>query len=128
AEWEPAIADGSRAGRCAAAEKSRAAWEKVLAEEADAFAEVLLTTLEPNQQEIEHHFRLEGQRRFRNLMATYLRLLTGVQYAGSRLRDRMSIIGGPSRSAAPATWDLAGFTHECLGGAGERGLGQRTRA
>ena len=61
-------------------------------------------------------------------MAAYLRLLTGVQYAGSRLRDKMSIIGGPSRSPAPTTWDLAGFTHECIRVAGERSLDQRTRA
>ncbi|HEX4591331.1 MAG TPA: GTPase, partial [Gemmataceae bacterium] len=57
-----------------AARRTREAWEKILAAEADTFADVLLTTLDPNQQEIEHHFRLEGQRRFRGLMAGYLSL------------------------------------------------------
>src|SRR5256884_9909167 len=40
----------------------------------------------------------------------------------------MSIIGGSSRSSAPTTWDLAGFTHECIRVAGDRSLDQRTRA
>jgi hypothetical protein len=53
------------------AEQTREAWEKILSEEAENFSEVLLSTLDPNQHEIEHHFRLEGQRRFRNLMAGY---------------------------------------------------------
>src|SRR5439155_3131487 len=66
--------------------------------------------------------------RFRNLMATYLRLLTGVQYAGSRLRDKVSFVRGPARAAAPATWDLVGFTHECIRVAGDRSLDQRTVA
>src|SRR5262245_35548137 len=128
AQCEQALTEACPPEVATAAEKTRAAWEAVLNDEADAFAEVLLTTLEPNQQEIEHHFRLEGQQRFRGLMAAYLRLLTGVQYAGSRLRDKMSIISGPSRSPAPTTWDLAGFTHECIRVAGDRSLDQRVQA
>ncbi|HTK74698.1 MAG TPA: GTPase domain-containing protein [Gemmataceae bacterium] len=128
AQCDQALAEACPPELGTAAEQTRAAWEAVLNDEADAFAEVLLTTLEPNQQEIEHHFRLEGQQRFRGLMAAYLRLLTGVQYAGSRLRDKMSIIGGPSRSPAPTTWDLAGFTHECIRVAGDRSLDQRVQA
>jgi hypothetical protein len=112
----------------AEAEKVRAAWDATLAEEAGEFAEVMLTTLEPNQQEIEHHFRLEGQRRFRNLMAAYLRLLTGVQYAGSKLRDRVPFLGSSSAVQAPSTWNLSGFTHECIRAAGERSLDQRVAA
>jgi hypothetical protein len=128
AQCEQALAEACPPEVGAAAEKTRTAWEAELNDEAGAFAQVLLTTLEPNQQEIEHHFRLEGQRRFRGPMAAYLRLLAGVQHAGSRLRDKMSIIGGPSRSSAPTTWDLAGFTHECIRVAGDRSLDQRVQA
>ncbi len=110
-----------------AAALTRAAWEKVLAAEAGTFADVLLTTLDPNQQEIEHHFRLEGQRRFRGLMAGYLSLLTRVQYAGSRLRSKVPFVGG-SAQQTPAAVNLAGFTHECIRAAGERSLDQRQRA
>jgi hypothetical protein len=110
-----------------AAARSRTAWEAVLAEEADNYADVLLTTLDPNQHEIEHHFRLEGQRRFRNLMAGYLALLTRVQYAGSRLRSRVPFVGLPG-DQAPAALDLSGFTRECIRVAGERSLDQRQRA
>ena len=109
------------------AEHTRTAWDKTLAEEADNFAEVLLATLDPNQHEIEHHFRLEGQRRFRNLMAGYLALLTRVQYAGSRLRSRVPFVGR-SEAQPPAAVNLAGFTHECIRVAGERSLDQRLRA
>jgi hypothetical protein len=110
-----------------AAQHTRQAWEKVLAGEADNFAEVLLTTLDPNQHEIEHHFRLEGQRRFRNLMAGYLALLTRVQYAGSRLRSRVPFAGRAEQQPTAAV-NLAGFTHECIRVAGERSLDQRLKA
>ena len=102
-------------------------WERALAAEADTFADVLLTTLDPNQQEIEHHFRLEGQRRFRGLMAGYLSLLTRVQYAGSRLRSKVPFVGGVGQQT-PAAVNLASFTHECIRVAGERSLDQRQRA
>jgi hypothetical protein len=110
-----------------AAAHTREAWEKILGEEADNFADVLLTTLDPNQHEIEHHFRLEGQRRFRNLMAGYLALLTRVQYAGSRLRSRVPFVGRSDQQPTAAV-DLSGFTHECIRVAGERSLDQRQRA
>src|SRR5205823_12717163 len=71
------------------AEKVKAAWEKTLAEEADVQADVLVGTLEPYQTEVEHHFSVEDQARFRGLMAAYLRLTTRLRYAGSGLRDRM---------------------------------------
>ncbi len=111
-----------------AAEHTRNAWDKVLAEEASSFSEVLLTTLEPNQHEIEHHFRLEGQRRFRNLMAGYLALLTRLQYAGSKLRERIPFAGKSDAIPTAGTWDLAGFTHEAIRVASERSLDQRMQA
>ncbi|MFO0809563.1 MAG: GTPase [Gemmataceae bacterium] len=109
------------------AEHTRDAWVKVLSEESTNFADVLLTTLEPSSHEIEHHFRLEGQRRFRNLMAGYLAILTRVQYAGSKLRERIPF--APKADVpATSTWNLAGFTHECIRVASERSLDQRTQA
>jgi hypothetical protein len=109
------------------AEHTRVAWERVLAQEGQTFADILLATLDPNQQEIEHHFRLEGQRRFRGLMAGYLSLLTRLQYAGSRLRSKVPFAGGAGQQP-PAAVNLAGFTHECIRVAGERSLDRRQRA
>ena len=79
-----AIATASGASRLAAASppdlteaatRTRKAWAGPLAEEAAATTEVLLNTLEPYQAEIEHHFTVEGQRRFRGIMGGYLRLV-----------------------------------------------------
>lgn len=109
-----------------AAAETRQWWEMVLAEEADTFSDILLATLDPNQQEIEHHFRLEGQRRFRGLMAGYLSLLTRIQYAGSRLRSKVPFAGGAAQP--PAAVNLSSFTHECIRVAGARSLDQRQRA
>jgi hypothetical protein len=111
----------------AVAIRTRDAWETVLRTEAGAFSDVLLTTLDPNQREIEHHFRLEGQRRFRGLMAVYLSLLTRVQYAGSRLRSKVSFGVGVGRQQE-ATVNLAQFTHDCIRAAGQRGLDHRQKA
>jgi len=96
------------------AARTQSAWERILGEEAGANAEVLLNTLEPYQREIEHHFALEGQRRFRGLMAGYLHLFTRMKYAGSSLRDRIPFIPR-SRAAVvtPSTWDLSTFTRAC---------------
>lgn len=109
-----------------AAKYTADAWSETLDKESEAFADVLLTALDPNQHEIEHHFRLEGQRRFRNLMAAYLSLATRVQYVGSRLRGRVPFVGGGNPQRASV--NLAGFTHECIRLAGERSLDQRHKA
>src|SRR5207253_1821846 len=65
------------------AAQTRSSWERILGEEAAATVEVLLNTLEPYQREIEHHFALEGQRRFRGPMAGYLHLFTRAKYVRS---------------------------------------------
>src|SRR5262245_20070883 len=108
------------------AAQTTAAWEPMLDAEAETFADVLLTALDPNQQEIEQHFRLEGQRRFRNLMAGYLSLITRFQYVGARFRSRVPFIGGSTPQKAAV--NLAGFTHDCVRLAGERSLDQRHQA
>src|SRR5207237_7957856 len=47
-----------------AAEKTRDEWRRLIAEQANTTAEILINTLEPHQREIEQHFALEGHRRF----------------------------------------------------------------
>ncbi len=109
--------------------KTREAWEHILVEEAASTTEILLNTLEPYQREIEHHFAIEGQRRFHGLMAGYLHLLTRAKYFGSTLRDRLPFLTRPSQSVqTPAAWDLAAFTRNCSAAAGDRHLDARARA
>ncbi len=112
-----------------AAARVREAWDKMLAEEAGDDAEVLVNTLEPYQREIEHHFSMEGQRRFHGLMALYLRLFTRTRYVGSSLRDRVRFLPRPAQAVeTPAAWDLYAFTASCSSAAGERHLDARNRA
>jgi energy-coupling factor transporter ATP-binding protein EcfA2 len=109
--------------------QTKPAWERLLAEESRACANVLLNTLEPYQREIEHHFARESQRRFRGLMATYLHAVTRVKYVGSTLRDRISLLPKPSQTVeTPPAWDLAAFTSACSNVAGERHLDSRAKA
>jgi len=111
------------------AERTRLAWFKPLAEEATTMTGVLLNTLEPYQREIELHFALEGQRRFRGPMGGYLSLVTRIQYAGSSLRDRFSIVprSRDTTSKAPP-WDLALFTRACSDSAATRQMDARVHA
>jgi hypothetical protein len=107
----------------------RDAWERVLDDEAEAQADVLVSTLEPYQNEVEHHFSVQGQQRFRGLMAGYLRLTTKLRYVGSTLRDRVPFtprLG--ARPDTPEAWDLTEFVQSCAHVAGERVLGQRMTA
>ncbi|GIW79222.1 MAG: hypothetical protein KatS3mg105_1029 [Gemmatales bacterium] len=109
--------------------RTRASWERLLENEAKATSEVLLNTLDPFQREIEHHFSLENQKRFRGLMAGYLNVVTRVKYAGNTLRDRLPFL--PRTSAKPeneTNWNLASFTRACTSIAGERHLDARGRA
>ncbi|MBN9521291.1 50S ribosome-binding GTPase [bacterium] len=113
-----------------AAAKVADAWERVLAEEAAVQAEVLVGALEPYQTEVEHHFSVEGQQRFRGLMAAYLRVTTMFRYAGSRIRDRHPITGRllGGRVETPVEWNLGSFVQDCAKAAGERVLDQRASA
>ena len=111
------------------ARKTRAAWLPMLSEEAEATVEVLLSTLDPYQREIEHHFAVEGQRRFRGIMAGYLHLVTRLKYLGSSLRDRLPFLPRSGRRVeTPTTWDVAAFTRSCTTVAGDRHLDARGRA
>jgi energy-coupling factor transporter ATP-binding protein EcfA2 len=111
------------------AERTRVAWEKDLAQEAATTAEVLIGTLDPYQREIEHHFALEGQRRFRGIMAWYLQLFTRAKYFGSTLRSHIPLLPR-SREAVDAqpAWDLLTFTRACSEAAASRMLDARGKA
>ena len=111
------------------AASTRSAWEKTLGEEAAATAGVLLNTLEPFQREIEHHFALEGQRRFHGLMAAYLHLFTRLRYVGSTLRSHIPFVPRRGESMqTPAAWDLAQFTRTTTEAAASRHLDARGKA
>ena len=113
-----------------ASARVRAAWAKPLAEQAAATGDVLVNTLEPFQREIEHHFALEGQRRFRGLMGWYLQLVTRARFVGSNLPTRIPFLPGKARPQehAPAAWDLARFTSAISEVASNRQLDARATA
>jgi hypothetical protein len=111
------------------AARTRSVWERILTEEAAATVEVLLNTLEPYQREIEQHFALEGQRRFRGPMAGYLHMFTRAKYVSSSLRDRIPFLPKPAQAVdTPPAWNLATFTRSCSSVAGDRHLDARGRA
>jgi energy-coupling factor transporter ATP-binding protein EcfA2 len=129
AQAEHAIAAVRPPDLSAEAEKVRAAWNRVLDREAEDQADVLVGTLEPYQNEVEHHFSVQGQQRFRGLMAAYLRVTTKLRYVSSTLRDRVPLaprLG--SHVQTPEAWDLAEFAQSCARVAGDRVLGQRMTA
>jgi hypothetical protein len=111
------------------AERTVKRWDRVLAEEAEVDADVLLNTLDPYRREIEHHFTVEGQRRFRGIMAGYLNLFTRAKYAGNALRDRIPFLPRAKDAVtAPAAWDLGTFTRACSDVAANRQLDARGKA
>src|SRR5262249_33476868 len=78
---------------------------------------------------IEHHFALEGQRRFHGLMAGYLRLFTRVKYVGSTLRVRVPFMPQVRQGEqAPPPSDLSMFTRACSEVAANRQLDARGKA
>ncbi len=111
------------------AARVRSAWELVLSAEAEQQAEVLVSTLEPYQQEVEHHFSVQGQQRFWGLMAGYLRITTKFRYFSTSLKDRIPF--APKLRGAistPDDWNLTEFVQSCSRTAAERVLTQRLSA
>jgi energy-coupling factor transporter ATP-binding protein EcfA2 len=110
----------------AQAEHTRASWERILREEANVYGDVLLSTLDPYQTEIEHHFSVEGQQKFRGFMAAYMRITTRVRYAGSLWRSRVPFLPKMmEEKQQPTNWNLTAFAHECTRVAGEKVLDKR---
>lgn len=107
-----------------------AQWKETLSHEARDMADVLVATLDPSHREIERHFAMEGQRRFRGLMAVFLRMATYVRYWGISLRKHMPkpLSTGLADAAENTTWDLASFSKSCADLATDRHLDVRLRA
>ncbi|HJT76154.1 MAG TPA: hypothetical protein VJ739_03040, partial [Gemmataceae bacterium] len=110
------------------AERTQAAWKRLVDDEARATADVLLNTLEPYQREIEHHFALRGQQRFHGIMAGYLHLFTRLKYVGSALRERVSLWPRGGTAEPQPAWDLGTFTRTCSDAAASRHLDARGKA
>ena len=107
---EEALQESSPPDLDAVAAKVRSAWQKPLAEEARSISDVLVNTLEPFQREIEHHFALEGQRRFHGLMAGYLYLVTRARYVGSNLSERIPFVSRAlPKKETVAAWNVSRF-------------------
>jgi hypothetical protein len=131
AHTEQALTEISPPDLTEVAARTRVAWEKPLAEEAEATTETLLNTLEPYQREIEHHFALQGQRRFSGMMAGYLSLVHRIRYVGSTLKDRMSVlprVGSRGEEIPGGGWDLSLFTRACSDAAANRQMDARGKA
>jgi hypothetical protein len=123
------LGDASPPDLTEAAVKTSAAWARHLADETTATTDVLLNTLEPYQREIEHHFALQGQQRFRGMMAWYLQIFTRAKYAGSSLTSHIPFLPrGGDRPDTPTAWDLAKFTRDCSEVATRRQLDARNKA
>ncbi|MBI2805068.1 MAG: 50S ribosome-binding GTPase [Planctomycetes bacterium] len=110
------------------AERIRSAWTRMLGDEAEGAASVLLNTLDPYQKEIEHHFATERQKHFTGLMAWYLHAFNRLRYTGSTLRDQIPFAGRSSAVRTPQEWDLARFTEACSAAASEQHLQSRLKA
>jgi energy-coupling factor transporter ATP-binding protein EcfA2 len=111
-----------------AAERVRVSWSRLLGDEAEADAAVLLNTLDPYQKEIEHHFASERQKHFSNLMGWYLHAFNKLRYTGSTLRDQLPFASRSASVRAPQDWDLARFTEACSAAASEQHLHSRLKA
>jgi hypothetical protein len=113
----------------AVAGQVRATWTEILAAEAKTDSQVLLNTLEPFQNEIEYHFATQRQRKFKNLMGTYLYWFNRFKYAGSSFRVQIPFLPklGPT-PAAEKEWNLSNFTQACSSAAAEQHLDSRNKA
>jgi hypothetical protein len=110
-------------------ERTRAAWSRLVGEEAAGTSHVLLNTLEPYQKEIEHHFARARQRHFTGIMALYLEGFNRLRYAGSTLRDSIPMIPkAQTRVETPREWDLDEFARACSAAASQQHLDSRLKA
>jgi hypothetical protein len=111
------------------ASRTRSAWERTVGEEAAATADVLLNALQPYQDDIEHHFTVQSQKRFRGPMGFYLGVFNKLKYFGSNIGSKFSFIPKPSASVqTQSSWNLTEFTRSLSSVAGERQLDARSKA
>ncbi len=115
----------------AQAARVRDRWDTLLATEGVEQAAVLVMTLEPYQQDVEHHFRVQAYSRFRGPMAAYLRLTAKARISGG-LRPRIPFVPrlgfGDSKAEQPDNWNLTEFVQAASQKAAEKVLTQRLTA
>lgn len=113
------------------AARVRERWAALLSAEAVDQAAVLVSTLEPYQQDVEYHFRVRAYSRFRGPMATYLRLTSKARISGG-LRPRIPFVPrvgfGGSQPEQTDNWNIAEFAHAASQKAAETVLAQRLTA
>ncbi|MBY0523769.1 MAG: 50S ribosome-binding GTPase [Gemmataceae bacterium] len=129
-QLERSLEDAAPPDLAETAQRTRSIWDRELGAEAGETANILLNTLAPYQNEIEHHFTVESQKRFRGPMGLYLSLFNRVKYMGGTLGDRFSMVPkmGPSTPQPQPGWNLMEFTRACSTVAGERSLDMRCKA
>lgn len=128
-QLEKSLAEAAPPDLTDVAERTRTAWERTLGEEAAATADVLLNTLQPYQDDIEHHFTVQSQKAFRGPMGLYLGSFAKLKYFGTTIGDRFSLMPKTATSVQTQTsWNLTEFTRSLSSVAGERQLDARGKA
>lgn len=130
AELEAALKAAKPPDFTSAAARAKAAWEKTLADEADGAADLLLTTIDPYQRDVEKHFAWHTHQHFRGLMAFFLSAAAKVRYWGGSWSGLKSTLwkGASADPCAAGAWDLAAFSQAALNLAGDRYLDARAQA
>ncbi|HMP02339.1 MAG TPA: 50S ribosome-binding GTPase [Gemmatales bacterium] len=112
--------------------KTSGQWSATLSEEADAVADLVLTTLEPYHRNLERHFAAHAQRLFRGVTAGFLRFFNWLRYLGTSWRRRLpgaGLLPGGSAHVDPSlAGGLSDFAEACSQVAADRHLDARQRA
>jgi hypothetical protein len=108
------------------------AWKSLVRHEANDSADLLLTTLDPHQVEIERHFADRRRQQFTGLMAWYLGLVQKIRSIGSGgWKSRipwMPSLPATTTAKPTADFNLAAFLAQCSHDASDRHLDARHKA
>lgn len=128
-QLEKSLAEAAPPDLADVAGRTSSVWQRTLGEEAAASADVLLNTLQPYQDDIEHHFTVQSQKRFRGPMGLYLNLFAKLKYFGTTIGDRFSLLPRSTTTVqTQGSWNLTEFTRSLSSVAGERQLDARGKA
>jgi hypothetical protein len=113
-----------------AAQQTKVQWEHTLTSEAQAVADILLATIDPFHRQIERHFAVEGHRRFRGVMSTFLRWATRIRFLGGSMSQYLpkNFRAQAGTATSDAGWDLAALSQACTGLASDKHLDARGQA